>query len=937
MIMKRVLVTTLAILSFAVLAVALPGDLDLTFNGTGISQIGFDEGDDRGFATAIQVGGKIVVAGRVFNSQNYDFGVARYNPDGSLDSTFDSDGFVNTNIFTDDEARSVAIQTDGKIVVAGYTSNGSLIQIAVVRYNIDGTLDDTFNGDGIATAVLGGISFGSSVTIDSNDKILVAATAFFSGEYNFAVFRFNPDGSLDTAFDFDGIATTDITPTQNDNVSSIAIQPDGRIVAVGNNDTSFVVVRYMANGSLDTSFDGDGILTTSISNIGSSSVANSVVIDTFGVDQKIVVTGYTFNSGTGFDIAVARYNLNGSLDGSFDSDGIVVTSIGNGADFGYSGVIQQSNGKIVVAGSSRRTVGGNSIRDFAAIRYEDDGSLDASFDGDGIVTTPIETGDAQARAIAFVSGGKLLLAGHSSKTSEQDAQDNFTLVQYNADGTLDTTFDADGKVITPWNFNPSTARGIAVQSDGKLIVVGTALNGSNNDFAVVRFNTNGTLDTTFNFSGKLRTNFGGNDAAFAVAIQTDGKILVAGSTLNGLSDSDFAVARYNANGSLDTGFGLGGLVRTPLSSRQDEIHSIAVQTDGKIIVAGYTGNTSTDYDFAVVRYDSNGTLDASFDFDGKVTTSVGTVPSTSNFDFANSVAIQTDGKIVVAGDSFNGSNFDFGLVRYNSDGSLDNSFDTDGKLTTAVSSETDQANSLSIQTDGKIIVVGQSSLFPVNTGFAIVRYNTNGSLDTSFSFDGKDTQAVGVENAGAFTSAIQADGKILVGGYATIGANKVFAIIRYKTDGDLGRPSGEDSGNFWDDDGIVTVDVSSGDDIVYGMKIDSQGRVVIVGESNGSFGIIRLQGLAPTAASVSISGRVLTTNSRGLMNASVSLTDSNGIARTVRTNSFGYYRFNEIESGQTVVIAVRSKRYQYQSQVVSVNENLSDIDFVPISVNSNQK
>jgi uncharacterized delta-60 repeat protein len=214
-------------------------------------------------------------------------------------------------------------------------------------------------------------------------------------------------------------------------------------------------------------------------------------------------------------------------------------------------------------------------------------------------------------------------------------------------------------------------------------------------------------------------------------------------------------------------------VTTEVGSSDDRAYSVAIQSDGKIVVAGFERNGISNFDFALVRYNTDGSLDTNFDSDGKVTTAIG-----SGTDSAYSVAIQSDGKIVVAGYSDNGSNDDFALVRYNTDGSLDTNFDSDGKVTTEVGSSDDYAESVAIQSDGKIVAAGYSSNGG-NNDFALVRYNTDGSLDTSFDSDGKVTTAIGSASDFARSVAIQSDGKIVVAGYSDNGSNADFALVRY--------------------------------------------------------------------------------------------------------------------------------------------------------------
>jgi len=396
------------------------------------------------------------------------------------------------------------------------------------------------------------------------------------------------------------------------------------------------------------------------------------------------------------------------------------------------------------------------------------GDLDLSFGSGGKVITPIGSSHDYANSVAIQVDGKIVAAGRSN-----GANYDFAVVRYNTDGTLDTSFGGTGKVVTPVG-SYSVANSVAIQTDGKIVVAGNSFNGANIDFAVVRYNTNGTLDTSFNGTGKVVTAVGGGyDSAQSVAIQADGKIVAAGGGYND-ADVDFAVVRYNTNGTLDTSFGGTGKVVTPIDSNSGDLaQSVAIQSDGKIVAAGYSIG-STDGDFAVVRYNTNGSLDTSFNGTGKVVTPVG-----SSDDYARAVAIQSDGKIVAAGSSYTGQNNDFAVVRYNTDGTLDTSFNGTGKVVTPIgSSSADYAASVAIHSDGKIVAAG-ASYNPAGADFAVVRYNTNGALDTSFNGTGKVVTPFGSFDDVASSVAIQPDGKIVAAGYSVNGADHDFALVRY--------------------------------------------------------------------------------------------------------------------------------------------------------------
>lgn len=398
-------------------------------------------------------------------------------------------------------------------------------------------------------------------------------------------------------------------------------------------------VSFAQAGSLDLSFGDNGIVTTSYD--AELHIGYTVAIQN---DGKILVAGQIHNNlgsdNYTADIALSRYNTNGNLDNTFGDDGKVTTSIGT-ISAGYSLAIQ-SDGKIVLSGSGYD----GTKHDFALVRYHVNGSLDSTFDTDGKVTTPFGGSSAGVSA-AIQRDGKILVAGSCIS--------KIALARYNLNGSLDTTFDNDGKVMTPTEAGNLSGSAIVIQPDGKILVAGTADFSTLRTFALIRFNINGSLDTTFGFGGKVITQIGDlEDQAYSVAIQSDGKIVVAGYSWN-----NFAIVRYEINGKLDDTFDTDGIAITPIGDYGGQGHSLAIQPDGKILVAGGSKNGSYD-DFTVVRYTDNGSLDTTFDSDGIVYTSFGT-----NRSFGHSMALQSDGKILVVGYASNGSNIDFALARYN--------------------------------------------------------------------------------------------------------------------------------------------------------------------------------------------------------------------------------------------------------------------------------
>ena len=411
------------------------------------------------------------------------------------------------------------------------------------------------------------------------------------------------------------------------------------------------------------------------------------------------------------------------------------------------------------------------------------GDLDPSFGSGGKVTTDFLEGSDQAHSVAIQPDGKIVVVGFAF--SNITAGD-FAVARYNKDGGLDSSFGAGGRLTI--NFlgtgSQDSASSVAIQPDGK-IVIGGSTTFFRLNFALMRLNTDGSLDSTFGIGGKVRTDFSAFDSGVnAIALQPDGKIVAAGFrapfTQNG---SDFALVRYNADGSLDTTFGSGGRVTTDFLSLDDVANAVTIQPDGRIVAVGYNNVTRFAqflFDFALARYNSDGSLDPSFGSGGKVTTNF-----FGSFDVARAVAIQPDGKLVVAGAATNPflpSETDFGLVRYQSDGSLDVTFGTGGKVVTDFFSEGDEAYALSLQPDGRIIAAGlaEEGSFSGRSDFALARYNTNGSLDTAFGSGGRvRTDFFGFDD-GARAVALQSDGKIVAAGRANIDfVQGQFALARY--------------------------------------------------------------------------------------------------------------------------------------------------------------
>lgn len=436
-----------------------------------------------------------------------------------------------------------------------------------------------------------------------------------------------------------------------------------------------------------------------------------------------------------------------------------------------------------------------------------DGDLDTGFGTAGKAVTDIGTYIDAARDLAIQADGKIVVVGESGTASFL----NFGVVRYNGNGTLDPTFSSDGKTSLGVGLYDDECAAVAIQPDGKIVIAGYAKDASYRNFAVIRLNADSSWDSSFTPDGAVETSVrpSANDAARDMLLQSDGKIVVVGDSADG-SDIRIAVVRYNPDGSLDSSFGSGGITNTLVGAEASYGLAAAIQADGKIVVAGWD-ETAGVRDFAVVRYNADGSLDSSFDTDGMTTTAIG-----SGYDYANAVAIQPDGKILAAGFTDNGGNYDFALVRYEAGGSLDTGFGNGGKVTYAAGSGTDYADEIIVQPDGRILVIGYSSN-GTDHDAAVARFLPDGSIDLSFGTDGVITLDVGSDDRGQ-AAAVQLDGRLVVAGVTGIDDGRDFLCFRLNAfetmlfedfESDYGNGDSITNYHGWQGDGLAVATSSA--------------------------------------------------------------------------------------------------------------------------------
>jgi uncharacterized delta-60 repeat protein len=381
----------------------------------------------------------------------------------------------------DARARALVRASDGSLVVAGYARDEGRYEMTVSRYTSAGVLDPTFGNAGVALIPLGSGSAAqaNAALVQPDGKIVVGGAASDEGQQKFAVVRLNPNGSLDTTFGSNGVVLTAVggeNSTFDSVVNALLLQPDGSVVAVG---TTAITVQ-----------------------VGVSQSMQSVV-------------------------ALARYTSAGSLDNGFGKAGLVVTTVGNASYATGNAALLQADGKIVAAGSAFQNVG----TDVALLRFNTDGSADTGFGTSGVVLSQVGStgGTAVAYALAPGPSGDIVAAGYA----QDHGHYKFMAARYAADGSADTTFGKNGSVLTDvGDAGSASANALVAESDGSLVGVGTALDGGRRKVAVARWTPAGTVDTGFGVGGISLTAHGDSASAAAGLALSDGSVLAAGSTLD---------------------------------------------------------------------------------------------------------------------------------------------------------------------------------------------------------------------------------------------------------------------------------------------------------------------------------------------------------------------------------------------------------------------
>jgi uncharacterized delta-60 repeat protein len=759
--MKRIFLITNFLLT--VLVFAQPGSIDLSFNSIDLGFGNNLSANNGVLNSVVQSDGKIILVGDFTNFNGISTNrIVRLNTDGSIDDFFNIGSGANQRI------RAIAIQSDGKIIIGGdFTTFNSVSKNSIVRLNVDGSIDNSFNiGSGFYQ--LNDSTEVNQILILSNEKIIITGSFIsYNGTSRYKIVKINNDGTIDTSFN------TNFNVNNCDAIGAVGIQSDGKLIIGGqlvyggkNN-----IVRLNSNGNIDNTFNQ----TTTTFVGANNNVYNNMVLP----GGKIIISGYfTQYNGTTRNY-VARLNSDGSLDTAFN------LGLSQGTNFSNACSITkiQNDGKMIIQGGHNFIYNGVSINRIA--RLNPDFTIDNSFN----IGSGIPSSDGAIYTISIQSDGKYIIGGTFNSFNGYLKS---KILRLNIDGSVDNSFNTgtgangivrttniqpDGKILTGGEFSVfngnasekisrlntdglfdvtfsvgtganGVLQSVLNQSDGKIIIGGdfTSYNGTTRN-RVARLNSDGTIDTSFNPGN------GANGLIRSVNIQPDGKIIIGGNFTSYNGTAIYRIARLNTNGTLDTSFSSG------VSGPNTDVLSTLIQSDGKIIISGFFTSYNGIQRNGIARLNVNGSIDGTF----------AVVQGANNSVLTTS--LQSDGKIIIGGNftSYNGT-LRNKIARLNTDGTIDNSFNPGNGVQGSVSS---YVNTISLQNNGKIIIGGNFSSFNGNARNNLVQLNTNGTIDNTFNIGNGP-------NGEVRTTSIQSDGKIIIGGdftaYNGIGRNRIARI-----------------------------------------------------------------------------------------------------------------------------------------------------------------
>lgn len=787
--------------------------LDPTFGVNGIvnSQFSNVPSSDSCSASAIQPDGKIIVCGTSQTPNTTGRFIARLNTDGTLDTSFSTIGYKYLSLGNSQGIEKIRLLSNGKIILCS--------QLSILKLNADGSYDTTFGTNGTTSASFSPSDpiINKSMALQSDGKIITVGCSWSNSNRDFVLVRYNVNGSIDTTYGTNGIAQIDLG-TNFDSAFDVAAQTDDKMIVTGHTASTsastspnMVTIRVNTDGSLNTSFGISGKVTYVTAN---SDSGKSIAIYPDGKIMVLVITnGHP---------AYFKYNVNGSLDTTFSTVGYKVDTIKMTATnsmytqlFVTPRIILLDSGKFIASGVTYSTVSGVTENDFALKKINSDGTDDVTFGTNGFSTYSINQID-YSNFTHILSTGDIITGGCSlfsssiykvvflqynqngiyqnsrffniklseegiAKMIEQangkivvidDTSDYFvnpkmTLRRYNTDGSPDSTFGVSGVIDTQLSCDVRVDCLIGL-NNGKI-----AYSNMYNKY-VYRTTADGILDATFGTNGlaDLSTIIGGNGYIDKIKQGPDSKIYVAfDHPISGGSSYNFGVLRLLDNGTVDTTFGTNGIfdARFNYFSSTDitEFPSdLCFQSDGKIIVTGSIQNNLTTTTPSVVigamRLNTDGTLDTSFGTNGKTIN----FSSTYSRNYPGDLICLNDNKFLL--NAYLSPTNATATLKFNADGSLDTSFGNNGYVY-----DLNYNNAMVLQTDGKILKGGNK-----NAHFSTTRYNANGTIDTGFGINGY--LSTPINNYSSINSLLfTQNGNLIAGGFSSTDRITYATLVRY--------------------------------------------------------------------------------------------------------------------------------------------------------------
>jgi uncharacterized delta-60 repeat protein len=774
--------------------------------------------------------GRILVVGG--DGANYE--MLRFTPQGQLDSTFGTGGLVSMSLPGETgEIQRAGFDASGNIIVAGTNGLGFA---KVFRFESNGTLDSSFGFGGVAYGQFPNVTVTDveSLLVEQDGSIVIGSNhGAFTPDW--VLLRYTPAGLPDPTFGNAGSVTTNFAAANGENAYALAEQPDGKILVVGQGDpkSGFDIARYNADGSLDKAFGTAGIVVTQFA--GDQVTAIGVAIDANG---KIVVGGsLTPHPAPGVFFAVARYLGDGTLDTTFGTGGMTSTATSNQTDNSVldTEMALDPSGNIVLASTGSnyylaRFTGDPSVpaapslsAAFASAEASATGSVPLVFTvtlsaaSSQTVTVAYATADSSAVAALdyTAASGTLTFAPGTlsqavtvqvSANIKPEANKSFVLNLSNPTNTVLLNDQYGGVILTnvaapPQSGSPDfafgwagfaqshpgtsaavTATNVAVGPDGKIYQVGNATDAATGDsaFGLSRYSVNGSLDASFGSAGTVTTpvtSGQGQAAAGTVLIQPNGRVIAVGG-----DGTNVVVARYLVTGALDTSFGNGGIAVIALPAAAGSggwtATRAALDSQGRIVVAGSGGtNTLSAFGF-VIRLGTSGAQDMTFGVNGMANVKFSGGAAITAVD---ALLIEADQKIVVGG--ANGDT-NWSIGRLTTAGTIDTSFGNQGLVLTSFGKAGEQVNGLAQQSNGLLLAIGAASAATTG-GFDIARYTLTGTLDTNFNSTGMQTTFTGPGYSNGLNIAVEPNGNLIASGFTGTGGAVELALVQYKPMGAL--------------------------------------------------------------------------------------------------------------------------------------------------------